>query len=156
MESVAIFGNDAPEVYRIVADAVLRARSGDGPTFIESYTYRWYGHVGPENDDAQEYRPESERDFWIRHCPIKLLENEMLSTGLLDSANILAFHEEIDREISQAFDFAKSSPFPELQSWEDLNYDLASPMADRLLVDAHNIGSNEFDGSQSDSIPGPY
>src|SRR5712692_7584214 len=50
MRSTAIFGNDAMEVYRTLGKEIASARAGEGPAFIEAYTYRWSGHYGPESD----------------------------------------------------------------------------------------------------------
>ena len=127
VESQSLFGNDVVAVYRALDGAFQRARSGNGPSFIECYTYRRSGHVGPENDDVQEYRPQAERDFWEANCPIKLLETEMFADGLLTLADKAAMTDEVDREISSAFEFAKTSPFPEPTSWENLNYCPTSP-----------------------------
>ena len=153
IESQSLFGNDVAAVYRALDGAIRRAKSGNGPSFIECYTYRWYGHVGPEDDDVLEYRPREERQFWKDNCPIKLLEAAMLASGLLTPAIKETMADEIDREIKRAFEFAKAGSFPQLTSWETLNYSAASPLADRLLYDAP---MEEFDESQADSIPRPY
>jgi pyruvate dehydrogenase E1 component alpha subunit len=153
IESRALFGNDAIAVHAAVAEAVRRARAGGGPSFIEAYTYRWCGHVGPEDDDYLNYRPEAERKFWRDHCPIALLEERMAARGLIDPIVKAALVDEIDAEIAAAFDFAKSSSFPRVRSWAELNYGAGSPVADRLLRES---GENAFDQNQADAIPGPY
>src|SRR6187401_2666230 len=45
LPSVRIDGNDVEQVYATVEEAVTRARSGGGPTFIEAMTYRLWGHM---------------------------------------------------------------------------------------------------------------
>ncbi len=51
-------GNDVLAVYTAVSAAVVRARSGGGPSFIEAQTYR----LGPHTtvDDPTRYRSEEE------------------------------------------------------------------------------------------------
>jgi pyruvate dehydrogenase E1 component alpha subunit len=49
----SVDGNDADAVRAIAAEAVARARSGDGPTLIEARTWRARGHWAA---DPQEYR----------------------------------------------------------------------------------------------------
>ena len=148
-----LFGNDAVAVHKVVAAAIDHARSGKGPTFIETYTYRWYGHVGPEDDDYLGYRPESELKFWKDNCPIALLEEQMVQRGLLTTVIKSGLENKINGEIARAFNFAKTSAFPTVDSWEVMNYSLSSPLADRLLADSH-LG--DFDHSQADAIPRPY
>lgn len=41
-------GNDLDEGWTLAAEAIARARRGDGPTFIEARTYRFHGHVEGE------------------------------------------------------------------------------------------------------------
>ena len=149
----ALFGNDVIAVHKAIADAVKQARSGGGPSFVESFTYRWNGHVGPENDDTIGYRPATELEFWKANDPILLLEEAMRADGLLDDAKKAAVVKEIDHEIDEAFAFAKSSPFPGELDWLLANYDPTSPLADRLLQD---VESAVFDHKQKDTIPAPY
>ena len=44
MPGVIVDGQDVEAVYEVVADAIGRARLGDGPTLIEAKTYRFRGH----------------------------------------------------------------------------------------------------------------
>ncbi len=148
-----VFGNDVILVHKAIKTAISRARSGGGPTFIEAYTYRWYGHVGPEDDDYLGYRPEAEITFWKDNCPIALLEEQMVQNGLLIPQIKATLEDKINSEISGAFDFAKQSPFPTVDSWEAANCSPVSPLADQLLAESH---LDNFDHSQSDAIPGPY
>lgn len=81
-------GNDAAAVHEVLADAVRRAREGGGPTLVEAITYRVEAHTNA--DDATRYRGDTEVDAWRDHDPIKLLEHELTTRGLLDDAGIQA------------------------------------------------------------------
>jgi pyruvate dehydrogenase E1 component alpha subunit len=153
IESRALFGNDVIAVHAALAEALTYARDEHGPFFIEAYTYRWHGHVGPEDDDVLGYRPQSELEFWKANCPIVLLEEQMAASGLLVPGAKEEIISAIDAEIADAFSFAKGSPFPGSSDWHDLNYSTSSPLADRLLVD---VESAEFDQNQEMTIPRPY
>jgi TPP-dependent pyruvate/acetoin dehydrogenase alpha subunit len=145
MASAAIFGNDAMLVYRALREAIARARSGQGPTFVEAYTYRWSGHYGPASDDLVGYRAPEELEAWKRNCPIELLEAALRANGLLTAAEKGRLSKEITAEIDECFRFAKSSPFPLAPDWAALNLASATPEADRLLAD---IDAREFDAHQ--------
>ena len=153
LKSHALFGNDVIAVYSSVAEAINHARMGHGPSFIEAYTYRWNGHVGPEDDEQIGYRPNSEVEFWKTNCPIALLEEQMIIGGLLTPVIKETIVNEIDAEIDEAFRFAKNSPFPGKTDFTKLNYSTVSPLADKLL---HDIQAAEFDQYQSLTIPAPY
>lgn len=145
MPSVAIFGNDAPLVHRTLKDAISRARRGEGPTFVEAYTYRWSGHYGPASDDLVGYRAPEDLDAWKRNCPITLLRRALLAAGAMTDAEDAALAREYEAEIAAAFRFAKSSPFPAAPDWRPLNFATATPEADRLLAD---VEVGEFDAHQ--------
>ena len=153
MKAQNIFGNDVILVHSVISDAIERARKGEGPSFIETFTYRLNAHVGPEDDDYLNYRPKAELDFWKRNCAIALLEEQMLAHGLLNSGEKEKIIGEIDKEIFEAFTFAKNSKFPDGINWEKMNYSTNSPLADRLLRDTE---LSKFNQNQEYAIPGPY
>jgi TPP-dependent pyruvate/acetoin dehydrogenase alpha subunit len=146
--SHAIYGNDAMLVHRVLRDAIVRARAGDGPSFVEAYTYRWSGHYGPASDDLVGYRPAGELEVWKENCPIRLIESALKAQGLLSDAARTQLVDGIEREIRECFRFAKSSAFPSIPDWSALNFASSSPEADRLLAD---IGLVEFDADQETS-----
>ena len=45
MPGIHVDGMDVFAVYDATAQAVARARAGEGPTLIECETYRYYGHT---------------------------------------------------------------------------------------------------------------
>ena len=70
MPGVIVDGQNVFEVYAAAAEAVERARRGEGPTFIEAKTYRIEGHfVG----DPELYRKKEETmEIFHRTDPLKL------------------------------------------------------------------------------------
>lgn len=154
LKSYAIFGNDAAHVYSILKEAFEYAREGQGPVFVEAYTYRWRGHVGPEDDDHIGYRPAEELRFWKDNCPLAIMETGLLDQGILTSKEKENMEAGIQREISSAFSFAKASPFPDDIDWEDQNYCKNTPKADALLKDIEKTGI--FNHDQAETRPEPY
>ena len=153
VRATKIFGNDAPLAYRTLAAEVGRVRSGDGPALVEAYTYRWNSHVGPEDDGANNYRAPGEMEFWKGNCAIVLLEERLRETGGLDDAAKAKMESEIAAEIAANFKFAKESPFPTDTDWRRMNFEDASPMADRLLGTASR---GDFNYDQAEARLGPY
>ena len=145
MPTSAIFGNDAMLVHRTLREAIARARRGEGPTFIEAYTYRWSGHYGPASDDLVGYRAPEDLEAWKRNCPLALLEEKMRAQDLLPEADRKTLDTRYREEIAAAFQHAKSSAFPGAQDWRPLNWATATPQADRLLKE---VDLAEFDARQ--------
>ena len=55
LKGIQVDGNDIFAVYKAASEAVRKAKDGNGPTFIECFTYRMSDHTTA--DDATRYRP---------------------------------------------------------------------------------------------------
>ena len=111
-----IDGNNIFEVYNAAVQAVQIARRGYGPYFIECMTYRWRGHVGPSDDIEKGLRSVDELNFWQDKCPINLLENYLIENDYMLKDELLKIQESITREIKSAYDYAKRSAYPSMDS----------------------------------------
>ncbi|MBI4163632.1 MAG: pyruvate dehydrogenase (acetyl-transferring) E1 component subunit alpha, partial [Candidatus Aenigmarchaeota archaeon] len=100
IEGVLVDGNDIFGVYKIVKDAIEKARSGKGPTLIECYTYRLQNHTTA--DDWKKYRSEEEVAEWKRKDPIERLKKYMESEGLWNSAYEQMTLEDAKGQVSEA------------------------------------------------------
>lgn len=112
-----IDGNDVLEVQKYVREARERAIAGEGPTFINALTYRYYGHnVGEKG----QYRTQEEIADWRSHKdPIDRFSAYLLSTGDITEAEIADMRASVTAEIDDAVAFAESSPEPDLSTLTD-------------------------------------
>mgnify|MGYP005840515885 CR=1 FL=1 len=101
-------GNDVEAVYEVVAAAVARARAGDGPSLVECKTYRLEGHCMVLDC----YRDPEEHAAWKQRDPVMLLEKRLHERGLVTSGELERLRAEVEGEIREAEEFARSSPFP--------------------------------------------
>lgn len=109
---VSVNGQDAIEVYEVIAEAVARARSGGGPSLIEARTYRFYGH---SLGDEQQYRTEEEvEERKLNADPINILRDFMTERNWLSSADDDQVQQRAGDEITRAAKFAEESPWPEM------------------------------------------
>ena len=106
-------GNDVMEVYSMAGEAVHRACSGGGPTFLEFKTYRWREHCGPLYDHKIGIRPADEFESWKKRCPIERFEKRLLRDGKITETEIARMKTCIRVEIEDAVNFAQAAPFPE-------------------------------------------
>lgn len=112
MPGVRVDGNDVVEVYQIARKAIEDARTGGGPTLVECMTYRWRGHVGPNYDLDKGLRSREEFETWTAKCPLRKMEEALLVQGVVSLLEIAQMYEDIQREVDEAFLFAKESPYP--------------------------------------------
>ena len=80
---VRVDGNDVLAVHAVTAKATERARSGNGPTFIEAYTYRMGAHT--TSDDPTKYRLAAELEHWRLKDPIERVRAYLTRTGAADA-----------------------------------------------------------------------
>jgi TPP-dependent pyruvate/acetoin dehydrogenase alpha subunit len=85
MPGVTIDGNDVDAVYAATREAVHRARSGEGPTFVEAVTYRWKGH---SKSDKNLYRTREEIEEWRARDPISRFERAATASGALTERHV--------------------------------------------------------------------
>ena len=111
MPGVRIDGMDINVVHATVADAVARARAGEGPTFIEAMTYRYKGH---SRADPGAYRPEGELEQWLERDPILLHERALVAQGV-EQERLDAMRAEAEKTVADALERAMSwdDPAPE-------------------------------------------
>jgi TPP-dependent pyruvate/acetoin dehydrogenase alpha subunit len=102
-------GNDVLAVYEAVKRAVERARSGGGPSLIESRTFRMKGHA--EHDDAG-YVPKEQFEEWKKKDPIERFERHLLGNELATEEELRRIGAAIDEELNAEVDRALASPFP--------------------------------------------
>ncbi|WP_280274752.1 pyruvate dehydrogenase (acetyl-transferring) E1 component subunit alpha [Nocardia wallacei] len=81
---VQVDGNDVLAVLALTRQAVARARTGGGPSFIEAITYRMGPHTTA--DDPSRYRSAAETELWQRRDPIDRIRRLLEREGLWDSA----------------------------------------------------------------------
>ncbi len=118
--SYRVDGNNVIEVYRTARKAVAQARNGGGPSFIECLTYRLRDHHGTTSGAEVGYRSQEEVDAWASRCPVKNYKKFLLEQKLITDTDIEHYTNAINREVEEAFKFARFSPLPKED--EVLNY----------------------------------
>jgi len=113
MPGICIDGNDVFEVHKTAKKFIARTRNGSGPSLIETRTYRWRTHVGPETDVEKGFRQKEEVEKWIKKCPLEKFKRYILENNLLKEKDLKQMDGEVEKEIEEALDFALKSPYPQ-------------------------------------------
>ena len=112
MPGVVVDGNDVIAVFETVSEAVNRARRGEGPTLVESKTYRFFGH---SKSDPRVYRSREEEQMWMAKDPIPRFANLLKEKGMATEEELKSIDELVDKEMEEALEFALNSPLPKLE-----------------------------------------
>ncbi len=107
---VVVDGNDVLASYRVMKEAVERARSGGGATLLEAKTYRPVPHSS--DDDDRTYRTRDEVEDWKRRDPIKRFQAYLLEKGFLTPETIEEIESRIREEVDEAHANAEHAPYP--------------------------------------------
>lgn len=115
IKSWKVDGNDVLEVYEAAREAIEMCRNGNGPSFMECVTYRLRGHVGPDDNiqgSHTDIRPAEELEEWRKRDPIDNFEKYLRENEVLSESDIEEIKKEIEKEVEEAHEFAKNSPYP--------------------------------------------
>jgi TPP-dependent pyruvate/acetoin dehydrogenase alpha subunit len=110
MPGIRVDGQDLLDVYRVAHDAVERARSGGGPSLIESVSLRWRGHAG--HDPAKYVPKELLEEHMERKDPVRRFRELLLARGVVDDDEVARVQDRVQQEFEAGYRFAQSSPFP--------------------------------------------
>ncbi len=121
-------GCDFAAVYDVAAEAVAKARAGEGPSVIEADTVRLLPHSS--SDDHRKYRDSKEIEDDLKKDPIPRFEKFLIEKGFLTSDEIKKMREEIIDRINSAAEATEELPMP---AGDDLERYVYSP---RVVVPA--------------------
>jgi TPP-dependent pyruvate/acetoin dehydrogenase alpha subunit len=114
LPGVSVDGNDVLAVREAAADAVERARRGDGPSLIHCRTFRALFHA-MRDVPPPETRPAELLARWRARDrdPIARFEDDLTARGIVTPAAVLAIREQVQRDLAAAVEFAEASPYPD-------------------------------------------
>ncbi|GAA4164698.1 thiamine pyrophosphate-dependent dehydrogenase E1 component subunit alpha [Phytohabitans flavus] len=107
---VPVDGMDVGATRAVLAEAVARARAGDGPTLVEAKTYRFAGH---SRADQATYRPAGELELWRERDPLTLARAELLATGAASEDDLTALEKAVREDLDAVADAVAALPEPE-------------------------------------------
>lgn len=110
----AVDGNDLFALHGVAREAVARARAGEGPTLIESRTYRTSPHTTV--DDPSRYVDPRELERWKKRDPIVRLQKYLRRRRKWPAKLAARWAEEIAAEVEEAFARSESHGPPRAEA----------------------------------------
>ena len=113
MPGITVDGQDVRAVYEATAEAVARARRGEGPTLIEAKTYRFDEHNVGLLIPGEPYRSPAEvAEYRTNRDPLTLFRARLRDQSLTEE-QLQRLECEVSNEVEEAIRFARESPLPE-------------------------------------------
>ncbi|WP_110111553.1 thiamine pyrophosphate-dependent dehydrogenase E1 component subunit alpha [Bacillus sp. CGMCC 1.16541] len=109
MPGYTVDGNDPLEVYKVVKEAADRARKGEGPTLVETVSYRLTAHSS--DDDDRIYRGQDELTEARQNDPIIKFATYLEEIGVLSDEMAEQINAEIMEAVNEATEYAENAPY---------------------------------------------
>ncbi|WDL97075.1 thiamine pyrophosphate-dependent dehydrogenase E1 component subunit alpha [Alicyclobacillus sp. ALC3] len=106
-EGVVVDGMEPLEVYRVMKEAVEKARAGGGPTLVEAKTYRLVPHSSDDDDRA--YRSREEVEEARRTDSLVRMKAYLLENGVLSEAEEADLVAAIQEDVNEATRYAEQA-----------------------------------------------
>jgi acetoin:2,6-dichlorophenolindophenol oxidoreductase subunit alpha len=106
---ISVNGNDPDATYRVLAEAVERARSGGGPTLVECMTYRFRGH---SLGDTMAYMPKEERAAAEASDPVPAYRHRLIGLGVMSEAELDELDQQVTDQVTDALKLVLAAPPP--------------------------------------------
>lgn len=115
-------GNDIVQVSNAAERLLQIARNGNGPVFLEAFTYRHRGHVGPREDIDVGVMRKDDLNLWKKRDPILRLSNSMIDCGYLTKEQLKQQEHDVDSLIEKMWQESERAPFPDESMLMDMVY----------------------------------
>src|SRR6202030_2906010 len=111
MPGVRVDGNDPLAVKAALDEALLRARNGDGPTFIEGVTFRFRGHYF---GDRMPYIPKDQLAAAMAADPVPKFRDHLADTGICGADELDSIENEAAATVESALKTVLSAESPSI------------------------------------------
>ncbi|MBU8907755.1 thiamine pyrophosphate-dependent dehydrogenase E1 component subunit alpha [Desertibacillus haloalkaliphilus] len=109
MPGVTVDGNDPLAVYEAVKEAAERGRKGEGPSLIETVSYRLTPHSSDDDDRA--YRSREEVEEAKKKDSIFTFAAYLKEVGVLTEEVEQEINERITKLVNEATEYAEHAPY---------------------------------------------
>ncbi|MGL4745687.1 MAG: pyruvate dehydrogenase (acetyl-transferring) E1 component subunit alpha [Dermatophilaceae bacterium] len=127
---VRVDGNDVLAVYAVTTEALDAARAGQGPTFVEAFTYRMGAHT--TSDDPSKYRVSADVEVWKHRDPIERYKRWLITTGRIDAGVVEAVDAEAEELGASVRERCLAMPDPD-----------GASMFEHVFAEPHPVTSGE-------------
>jgi TPP-dependent pyruvate/acetoin dehydrogenase alpha subunit len=120
ISSEKVDGQNVLDVYAAALKGIEKARSGNGPVFLECLTYRFEGHYFGE---PQVYRSHEEiNNARQDHDPINRFQKVLETEYGIGNEQLQLLEKEANVKVNESVDFALNSEEPAPDSYEEFVY----------------------------------
>lgn len=109
LHGATVDGKNPLAVYKVMKEAVDRARRGEGPSLVEAVTYRLTSHSS--DDDDRLYRSQEEVAEGRANDPLLLFQKYLLNEGVASIEDLEEMNEKVMAMVNEATEYAENAPY---------------------------------------------
>jgi 2-oxoisovalerate dehydrogenase E1 component alpha subunit len=133
---VRVDGNDVLATYAVTRKALDDARTGQGPTLVEAFTYRMGAHT--TSDDPTRYRLAADLEAWKLKDPLERMKAFLYKQQIVDNAYLQGLEHDADELAARLRQGCLQMPDPDPLTMFDDVYSETTPL---LLEQRAALGS---------------
>jgi pyruvate dehydrogenase E1 component alpha subunit len=126
---VRVDGNDVLASYAVTRKALDDARTGQGPTLVEAFTYRMGAHT--TSDDPTRYRLATELEAWKLKDPLERMKAFLYKQQIVDAAFFEGVEADADELAARIRKGCLEMPDPSPLSMFEHVYDEITPLLEQ-------------------------
>ncbi|MCG3152704.1 MAG: 2-oxoisovalerate dehydrogenase subunit alpha [bacterium] len=119
MPGIRLDGNDPAALIAPFREAIDRARTGEGPSFFQLDTYRWYGH---STSDPADYRDPAELAYWKSQDPVVRYADWLIRQEVFTADAIAALDAELEAHVLGEIEAVMAEAEPEGREYLEYIY----------------------------------
>jgi len=143
---VRVDGNDVLASYAVTRKALDDARTGQGPTLVEAFTYRMGAHT--TSDDPTRYRLATELEAWKLKDPLERMKAFLYKQQIVDADYFEGIEHDADELAARIRKGCLEMPDPDPLSMFDSVYDEMTPLL-RQQRDEFSTYLSGFEGAHA-------
>jgi pyruvate dehydrogenase E1 component alpha subunit len=143
---VRVDGNDVLATYAVTRQALDNARTGQGPTLVEAFTYRMGAHT--TSDDPTRYRLATELEAWKLKDPLERMKAFLYKQQIVDTAFFDSVEHDADELAARIRKGCLEMPDPDPMSMFDAVYDETTPLLQQQKAEFETYLSG-FEGAHA-------
>ncbi len=135
MDAFTVDGTDPEASQAALTRAAIRARSGEGPSFLEFNVPRIAGHY---NADIEHYRTEEDKAHAASRDPLTLLRKRLIESGVPD-ASLADLERAVSDEVQTSTSDALAQPLPDPADAREHVWSISTPHPSPLPTSGKSV-----------------
>ena len=112
IKNKSVDGNDVVSLYKLLISEISMMRKNQNPFYIETFTYRWKGHVGHRDDIDVGVQRSDDLKYWKMRDPIKRLKDSLIYENVISDEDFIILKNKVIDKVNNDWKKAELAEYP--------------------------------------------